>query len=447
MPVKFLLVNAVYSEVPIETHHPALGFGYVASTLRKEFRDRIVFKVINSYLTENIKEFQPDIIGITSVTKNFNVAKEYAKIAKQAGIPVIIGGVHITFMPQTITSDMTIGIDGEGEATIVELMALYLNKGKFNKADLYGVKGIMFWDKGELIKTEPRELIKDLDTIPYPARDLLTIHSQAHMLSSRGCPYNCAFCSTSSYTRHYTRYAGAEYVAEEIAQIYDNYKISHLTIYDDMFTINTNRVAQIQKLLSGRNLIGKFGISVNIRADFITDALAEILRSMNVKVVALGTESGCQKTLDYLKSGGLTIENNANAVRILKKHHIIPYCSFVIGSPDESYADMMQTIKFIKENNIYYYDISILVPFPGTKIWDYALSVGEVSEDMDWDRLNFYIKPYSVNLSKHLSIDDMVNIRAKMEIRKKSYLYFINACLAVRHPIKYSKKVLERIRR
>lgn len=447
MPIKFLLVSAVYSQTPIEIHHPALGFGHVASSLRKEFGDKVVFKVINSNLVKNIKAFQPDIVGITSVTKNYNVAKEYARIAKQANIPVVIGGVHISFLPQGLTQDMDVGIDGEGERTIVDLMKLFLASGKLNKSGLYSIDGIVFRDKGELKKTKPRELIKVLDDIPYPARELLKIHKSAHMLSSRGCPYDCAFCSTAKYTRNRVRYASAEYVAGEIKQIYNEHKISHLTIYDDLFAINTKRVIKIQEILAAENLIGKFGISVNIRSDLITDDLAEILHQMNVEVVALGTESGCQKTLDYLKSGGLKVEDNANAVRILKRHHIIPYCSFVIGSPDETLSDVMETIKFIKDNRIYYYDISVLVPFPGTRAWEYALSTGKVNNDMDWTRLNFYIKSDSVKLSKYLSLNEMVAIRAKMEVRKKRYLIYAQIRQAVKHPIRYSKKVVERIRR
>lgn len=447
MPIKFLMVNAVYNQTPIEVNQPALGFGYVASTLRKEFGDKIVFKVINSNLAENIMAFQPNIIGITSVTKNYNVAKEYARIAKQANIPVIIGGVHITFMPQSFTADMTIGIDCEGEDTIVELMSLFIENGRFETKSLYAVEGIMFWDNGGLVQTNHRKLNKDLDSIPYPARDLLRIGKLAHMMSSRGCPYNCAFCSTARHTRNQVRYASAEYMAGEIEQIYNNYKVLHITIVDDLFAMDTGRVIKTQELLGAKNLIGKFGISVNTRANFITDDLAEILHQMNVEVVGIGVESGCQKTLDYLKSGGLTIEDNANAVRILKRHHIKPYCSFVIGSPDEDMASVMETINFIKDNRIYYYDIFILVPFPGTRIWDYALSVGKVSNDMDWSRLDFYIKSDSVKLSKHLSIKEMTDIRAKMEVRKKRHLYFTNICLTIRHPLKYRKAVMERIKR
>ena len=445
MPIRFLMVNAVYSQRLIDVYHPALGFGYIASSLRKEFGDKIVFKVIDRNLTESIKAFQPDIIGITSVTKNYNLAKEYAKIARQANIPVIIGGVHVTSLPQTLTSDMTIGVDCEGEDTIVELMSLFIESGRFETKSLYAIEGIMFWDNGELVQTNHRKLNKDLDSMPYPARELLDIRKHAHMLSSRGCPYNCAFCSTSSYTRHQVRYASAEYVADEIEQIYNRHKVTHITIYDDLFAMDTKRVIRIQEIMATKNLIGKFGMSINMRTNFITDDLAEILSQMNVGEVGLGTESGNQKTLDYLKGGGITVEDNARAVRILKKHHIIPYCSFVIGSPDESRGDIEDTIKFIKDNHVNYYAVSILVPYPGTRVWDYALSVGKVSNDMDWSSLDFYIKPDSVNLSKHLSIQELIDITAKMNAKRLRYLHFASIRLTVKHPIKYGKRLLGRI--
>ena len=286
-----------------------------------------------------------------------------------------------------------------------------------------------------------------MDDIPYPARDLLEIHKSAHMLSSRGCPYHCAFCSATRQTGNQTRYATAEYVADEIENIYSNYGIEYLTIYDEMFAMDCKRVIKIQELLAAQNLLGRFRIAVNIRSDYITDELAEVLYQMNVDVVALGTESGSQKTLDYLKSGSLTVEDNANAIRILKKHRIRPYCSFIIGSPDETLSDLMETVKFIKDNGVYWFDVSILVPFPGTAVWYYALLAGRVSDDMDFTRLDFYIKPNSVNLSKHLSLEDMVEIRSKLMARKAQYLYRYNLMRAIIHPVTTLKGIKERLRR
>ena len=102
MPYRMLLVESAYRYPAIERHHPPLGFGYVASSLRKEFGGKFQFRVINDYLADEIKSFQPDIVGITSVSKNYSVAKEHARVAKQANLPVVIGGVHISFLPQTM---------------------------------------------------------------------------------------------------------------------------------------------------------------------------------------------------------------------------------------------------------------------------------------------------------------------------------------------------------
>lgn len=412
MPLRILFIISVYSFPDTEHHHPPLGLGYIASSLTKEYGDLIECRIINDNLAAEIRSFKPDIVGISTVSKNYLVAKEQATVAKSAGLPVIIGGVHITFLPQTLTDDMDVGIIGEGENTVVEVIASFINHWKFDKTELRSIKGVVFRDNGALVITQPRALIKPLDLIPYPARDLLEVGASAHMLSSRGCPYSCAFCSTSRLTRKQVRYASAEYVANEIEEMYKTYRIEYLTLYDDLFALNSDRVVKIQELLGAKNLIGKFGIAVNLRADTITDELAEVLRQMNVKAVGLGVESGCQKTIDYLKTGGITVEKNINAIRILKKHHIIPYCSFILGSPYENKAEFMQTLKFIKDHKIYHFDICMLTPYPGTPVWDYAERRGLVSDDMDWTRLDFYVTDNPVILSERISRADILELHA-----------------------------------
>ena len=425
--LKFLLVDTGSGE------HPALGLGYIASSLRKEYGDEIQFKVINDDVRGSIEIFKPDIVGITAVSKNYNNAKAGAKIAKGYSLPVIIGGVHITALPGTMTNDMDIAVIGEGEETIVELLSSYMETGYFGKY----IKGTAYKINGDLQITVPRELIRPLDSIAYPARDLLKVTRMAHMLSSRGCPYRCVFCATSRHTRNQVRYASAEYVAEEIEMLYKNYKIKYLTVYDDLFAVNIKRTVQIQQLLASKNLIGKFNMSINIRADLITDELVVILKEMNVDVIALGTESGCQRILNYLKCGSVTLEQNISAIRIIQKHKMIPYCSFIIGTPSETYEEMMQTIKFIEDNKLYHFDISVLTPFPGTPVWDYALKHGFVSEDMDWDKLNFYISSNPVFLSDKLTRQEVKDITVRMAKRKASYQALINRILTIKHPHRF----------
>ena len=417
--MKLLLINAINSEAP-DRLHPPLGLAYLASSLRKEFGNGIECKIIDGNITGNIKSFDPDIVGITSVSRNYNVAKGYASIAKQAALPVIIGGVHISVLPETITKDMNVAVIGEGEETIRGLIALFMETGLFGRQI-----------------AESKDLIKPLDSIPFPARDLLKIGKHASMITSRGCPYNCVFCSTSRNTRNQVRYHSAEYVVTEMELIYREYKPEYITIYDDLFAMDTKRVIEIQQRMADKNLIGKFSLSVNTRANFVTDELAEVLHDMNVKVVALGIESGCQKTLDYLKSGGMTVEDNARAVRIIKKHHIRPYCIFIIGSPDEDMDSVSQTLKFIKDNKIEHYDINVLTPFPGTPVWDYALSRELVSNDMDWSKLDFNINSEPIILSEKISRQDITGVLSKVAGSKKRNLLKRKVKNVIRHPKKY----------
>ena len=450
MPIRMLLVEAVSDNTHGENNHPPLGLTYIASSLKREYGDEIELKIIKIFNIDEVSTFRPDIVGITSVTKNYNVAKKHARLAKQIfDLPVIIGGIHISLMPQTLTLDMDVGVAGEGEITIVELMASFIKNNGFDKAELAGIDGVIYREGIKLKVTKPRQFITDIDTIAYPARDLIEIDKHASMLTSRGCPFNCAFCSTSRYTGNRARYASAQYVADEIELIYRQYKVEYITIYDDLFVIDINRVSDIIDILREKGLLGKIQFAVNIRADFITEELAELLKRMNVAAVGLGIETGCQETLDYLKSGGITVEDNAKAIKILRKHKIRPYCVFILGSPCEDKAAMMQTVKFIKDNRVEFFDINILTPYPGTPVWDYAETRGLVSGDMDWSKLDFKLNSNPLLLSEKMSAEELVSVYELLERRKHRYQIKRRILKIIKHPdiyIKaYIRAVIERI--
>lgn len=425
--MKVLLLNTS------QHYHPSLGLGYIASSSLKAFGNAVTFKIANSNIVENIRLFQPDIVGITSMTINYNKAKHYAMTAKVFNLPVIIGGVHISQLPESLTTDMDIAVISEGEETIVDLLSSFMANGYLDTA----IDGIAYHAGGELITNKPRKLIKSLDSISYPARDLTKITNMPCMLTSRGCPYRCIFCSTSKNFRYQVRYASAEYAVGEVEMLYRDYGAIYIEIYDDLFAMDTKRVIEIQRLMAAKNLIGKFGISVNIRSDLITDELAEILYAMNVDVVGLGVESGCQKTIDYLKSGTLTVEDNLNAIRILRNHRITPYCSFIIGSPSESMSDIMQTINFIKDNGLYHFDIGVPMPFPGTPLWDYALSHSLVSNDMDWSKLDYTTTPGHVIISDNLSHRELEGIIIEILKRKNGYRALFVRLSTLKHPYRF----------
>ena len=389
MQIKFLFIIAIDPSKEIEIRYPPLGIGYLVSSLREHFgEDAIEFKVIDSNVEQEIISFKPDIIGISSVSQNYNKAIAYASIAKKYQLPVICGGVHISMMPSSLTDDMDVGVIGEGEETICDIFELFRREGQFPKSELQKIKGIIYWDNdGRIATTDKRELIYPLDNIPFPARDLFSIQPNTYMFTSRGCPYRCTFCASSRFWNK-VRFFSAEYVANEIELLVNKYNVEHINFYDDLFSADTKRIGQILNFLKGKNLLGRVSFSCSIRSNMVNDEIIQLLREMGVKSIGIGLESGCNKTLKYLKGGNIDIRDNENAIRVIKKHGISIHGSFIIGSPEEDKEDILETLKFIKESRLDGFDIYVLTPFPGTPVWDYAKSKGLVNEEMDWERLN-----------------------------------------------------------
>lgn len=385
---RIMFINAIDMTKEIETNLPPLGLGYLASSLRNEFgHDRIEFKVIDRDIEQNINSFKPHIVGITSVSQNYNRAKKYAEIVKNYDLPVIIGGVHISALPYTLSSNMDVGVIGEGEKTIIDLFNLFLKKGHFDKESLENLSGIVFRKDDKIVVIEKQELIEPLDKIPIPARDLLKIRESTYMFTSRGCPYRCKFCASCRFWDK-TRFFSAEYVVNEIKYLVQHYKVKKIAFWDDLFIANKTRLIKILELLKKEDILGKIKFTCNLRSNLVTEELVKLLKEMNIKSIGMGLESGSPTTLEYLKGKNVSIKDHINAIKILRKHHIKFRTSFIIGSPQESREDILQTLSFIKQNRLKSFDIYVLTPFPGTPVWDYAITKNLVNEDMDWDRLN-----------------------------------------------------------
>jgi anaerobic magnesium-protoporphyrin IX monomethyl ester cyclase len=426
---RFLFVNAINTQESIETFIPNLGLGYIASSIRKEgisIREHTVeFKVIDDNIVKAIKSWNPDLIGITAVSQNYTKAIEYAKIAKGFKLPVIMGGVHISALPETLTANMDIGVIGEGERTVTELIRLFQAEGKFNVSSLNKIDGIVFHGNNGAITTRNRGLIQPLDSIPFPARDILRISKSTSMFSSRGCPYRCTFCFSSRFWNK-VRFFSAEYVVEEIEFLYKTYKVKQISFLDDLFIADKNRLASIIELLSKKNLLGKISYRCNVRSNLVTDDIARMLCLMGVDAIGMGLESGCQSTLEYLKGkGNITVEDHVRAIQILRGNKILPHVSFIIGSPFEGRDSILETIKFIEDNGITTnFDVFVLMPFPGTPIWDYALSRSLVSNNMDWNRLEvkFNCNLHPIIVSDKLTEQEIRVFYNQLINRKEQYI-------------------------
>jgi len=442
---KFLLINAIDITKKIQTILPPLGLGYLVSSLRDEFgSDSIDFKIIDRDVEEAIKDYKPDIVGITSVSQNYNYAIEYAKAAKRYRLPVLVGGTHITVLPTTLTKDMDVAVIGEGESAIREIFAIFLKKKKLDKNDLKELKGLAFWSGNKIIQTDRRKPIEPMDSIPMPARDLMNIEKCTHVFSSRGCPYRCTFCASSRFWNS-TRFFSAKYVVSEIKYLYDNFGVKEIDFWDDLFIVSKDRVKEIISLLRKEKLLGKISFGCNVRSNLIDESMAGLLNRMNVKRVSMGLESGNQRILNFLKGNNINIKNHKRAVRIFKKYGIEPSASFIIGSPNETREEVLETFKFIRDSKLRGFSIYVLTPFPGTPMWDYAKSKGLVSEKIDWSTLNVeFLKNHeeAIVLSETMTKDEIYEL-LMMFISEQKKRHIIDL---LKHPIKIPRLLLHSIK-
>jgi anaerobic magnesium-protoporphyrin IX monomethyl ester cyclase len=392
---------------------PPLGLAYIASYLRKygNFYNTII--VDKEDPMKRLRREKPDVIGISSMTYDFPRAKVLAEqIKKEFDVPLVIGGNHITLMTHHLQpSAFDIAVIGEGEETMLELVQLYERKGSFEPDDLKRIRGIAFKDGNNIVMTDKRPLIANLDSVPFPARDLLKMKEYyatlrrdcfgdfgvyIHMLTSRGCPYNCAFCSTSVFW-HGARFHSAQYVVSEIKELVEKYKVDGIHIWDDLFIARKERVGEIAELLKKEGL-KDLKFHVFARANLINEDICNYMKTMNVAVTEFGLESGSEKVLKYLKKGTVTVEQNRSALAMCKRFGFQTLGDMIIGSPDETEEDLRQSLSLIQDKNLDQARVFHLTPYPRTDVWDYAKQKGLVSDSPEFDLRKLNLGGFKENM-------------------------------------------------
>jgi anaerobic magnesium-protoporphyrin IX monomethyl ester cyclase len=424
MSRKILFINAVNYRDEEQRHFPPQGLGYLVSSLRQHYgEDYFDVRMIDSNVAYNIGEWQPEIVCITAVSENWNYAKEYARIAKQYGATVIVGGMHVSALPETITRDMDVTVIGEGETAILEAVNMS-----------HGV-------------IRAKEFVK-LDDLALPARESYNLkNDEGYITTARGCPYKCVFCASTRYWP--LRFNSPEYVIRGLDRLVNEFHYKRIVIWDDMFSANLPRLNKIADLLEDTNIPHKVSFTCQTRANTITPDVAKLFKRMNIDAVCLGLESGCARTLDYLKGDSVTVEDNERAIGILREYGIKPIGSFIIGSPSETKAEILETLAFIKRTGLQTFNVYLLVPLPGTPIWDYAESKQKVSSSMDFSRLGMGAGDIAdpVIVSETMTLTELKSLH-KLFLREKSRRKVMSV---VRNPmlaVKYAgdvKAVMKRV--
>jgi len=348
---------------------------------------------------ENIQQkyTHADIVGVTAVTQSSVSAAKFASYVKSRHPETLLvfGGVHMS-TSYRLPEPFDVGVVGEGEVTMLELSLLP----DFTVETLKTISGICYRDKERNLKfTVPRPLVKDLDEFPIPDRESLNLaHYVASrlvvpghpgrtlsMLSSRGCPFTCRFCSTKVHWSRFRAHS-AERVVEELELLVDTYGAEVVELFDDLFTANKKRMFKVRDLMVEKGLNKRVQLMVLSRSDNTDDAVMQALKDMNVVVIGAGFESGSQKMIKYIKKDTTTVQDHRNMIALAEKYNILIMASFLIGNPTETKEDLEETLAFIRE----YGKSPAFVPltyiaavFPGTEYYDIAKERGLLVDEYD----------------------------------------------------------------
>jgi radical SAM superfamily enzyme YgiQ (UPF0313 family) len=388
--------NMIRSNVPSivdrETgFYPPIGLLYVATyaithsshdiTVLDTHAQRMSYDLIE----QKIRELNPDIVGIQTLTFSLYDVVLTAKRAKKANpnIKVVLGGPHVYLFPEETLNipEVDYIVLGEGEKIFCELLDT-LEKG----SDPAKLKGIGFKDQGQSRISAPDPFLTDLDALPHPRRDLLPIHNYSSILSkgscvttlisSRGCPFQCIFCDRPHLGKKF-RYHSARYVVDEMKMCRE-LGIEEVIFYDDTMTINRDRVMEICRLLKEE----KIKLMWDVRAHINTvdkDMLREMASAGCIRI-HYGIESGNQRVVDVLKKN-IRLSTVKDVFRETKRLGIETLGYFIIGNPTETREEIQDTIRFAREIDPDYVHLSVLMPFPGTQVYRLGLEKGVLPFD------------------------------------------------------------------
>ena len=360
---------------------PSLGIGYMAAVLEKNNIDVDVLDASALELTfdeigEEILKRNPDIVSISALTPTIGVALDSADKIKQVkpDTIVVLGGYHPTFEFKSVLEEPSVDVvvRGEGEYTFLELVQTVESDG-----DLANVKGLAFHDEndGSLVLTPDREVIQNLDELPFPAFHLFPMEKYkilnittnvATIITTRGCPMQCSFCSSAALHGHKLRRRSYENVVDEIEVRLRDQNIDTIAFMDDTFTLNKKFVKDFCAEIKRRNL--KFWWGCTSRVDTLDEDLLQTMKDAGCITIFIGVESADQQMLEKMDKN-ITVSKTENAFKLARKVGIRSIASCVIGMPEDTKESIKQTIDFVKKLNPNYALYSLATPYPGTRFY------------------------------------------------------------------------------
>ncbi|MBU4569894.1 MAG: B12-binding domain-containing radical SAM protein [Desulfomicrobium sp.] len=370
-----------------------LAFPYLKSSIDK-YNIEIEFTYTKSEIPDEVK----DIVLISSLSQDWDQAIDLIKIArkKMPNAIIIVGGQHISQLPEQLPTEANFAIRGEGEVVLPELL-IYLNQQNDTTDNYKKMCGLVWHDqqKGKILFNPPNKV--NTESIPLP--DRMANDGKKHtpyLLTSRGCPYKCTFCSSSAFWKNVRMFSPIQICNElnDILNIYPD--LRQISIWDDLFIADKKRLYKLLDEMNKRQLLGKLAFSCNVRADILDDEMCKIMQAIGVGACGFGFESGSDRILKKLKpQGSISVSKNIEAVHLLAKYEFKIGLSMIIGVPEEKEIDVLKTyditLALMKSGAVSATAYNILTPFPGTYFWKEAVNAKLINpNEFNWTRLKYY---------------------------------------------------------
>ncbi len=352
---------------------PPLGILYIISNVEHkiDFMDNRLHRYSDVHLFEKLKNY--DMVGFGGTIAECPQARSVSKLLRRVGIKTMYGGPNATVNWERYIEDFDIIVKGEGELTVNEILN-HIAEGK----ELNDIQGIVFRQDGNTINNPDRGFIPDLDTLKYPARELLDlakylreakpfldVHPVDTMVSSRGCPFACTFCSSKYFWKRTYRARKPEAVIEEIRYLMDKFGTKGIYFREDLFTVSKERTLEFCKLIK------PLGIDwmCESRVDTVDEEMLETMKGAGCKAIDCGIESCSNKTLKLIGKG-ITLEQAKKTIELCKRIGIFIGGSFMIGFPHETKEDILENLSQAHALGLDYTSVSRLVGIPRSELYE-----------------------------------------------------------------------------
>ena len=451
---------------------PVLGLGYLAAAVRDRHKVTIVNgireRVGPDRFGERLRRLRPDLVGFQVNTQDLAVLPRYLDTVKRVvpGAWVVLGGAHPTAAPAS-TMALLDGLRGllikgeaeEGFPRLVDLLSR-ANPSR-DEATLEGFSEVsgLVWREGDQTRENGITWIKDLDTIPFPAWDLMEPHRfppsphaafyralpVAPVVASRGCPYPCVYCAGRLTMGSTVRYRSVSNVLEEVRLLQERYGVREIHLVDDNFTYSKDYVLEFCGQVHDLGLRFHWTCPNGVRLNTLDEEVLRAMKSAGCYAVAVGIESGSQRMLDVMRKG-LSLSDIASRVALIRREGLTAIGFFVMGFPTETREEMEQTIRFAGQLGLHRANFMLFHPFPGTEAFEWIRQRHERNGVLltapSFAEVSYVPEGFSVEELKNLQRKAFL----RFYLRPRAFWYLLRDIRSPRHAYHILRRVVRWMR-